>query len=347
MTCAIATRAALFGATSILSASALFLSCTTARGASLSFDTDVGAYAGLTPQEQDNHGTSITNIGQVPGVTELDVGASSDYTGCVLAEALCASGVGIVTLGSLEAAAYTTGYAEFGSLHALAQSSVLLTFPYDPFNTMGTHHPVIVNYASRNVYGSAFFQASFSDDLNWTGPGEFASGGDTGYGRIGHQSTRCDRRAGYAGQFCPGREPVGEFVGGTLIDPAGSGLDNQWQYYTVTGIAGTPFPVSEQLTAESNIHLCEGVDECNDPYDSGDELLDQSYVSALNTASFSVEVLTPGVTYVADSGTIYPTTLPPEGGDPVPEPAGFALFGVGLFGLGFIRHRKRRHRACL
>jgi hypothetical protein len=31
---------------------------------------------------------------------------------------------------------------------------------------------------------------------------------------------------------------------------------------------------------------------------------------------------------------------------PAPEPTSFALLGVGLFELGFIRHRKRGHRAC-
>ena len=139
-----------------------------------------------------------------------------------------------------------------------------------------------------------------------------------------------------------------------LADDGNHNFDNQEVYQTVNALVGYPLTIGETLDARSNTFIVDGCAElphvCASPEGDAftpDSVFVQSYNDAFDTANFSLQILTPGVTYVADSGTIYPTTLPPEGGDPVPEPAGFALFGVGLFGLGFIRHRKRRHRACL
>jgi len=50
-------------------------------------------------------------------------------------------------------------------------------------------------------------------------------------------------------------------------------------------------------------------------------------VDALNTAALSLEILTPGVTYQSESGTVYATSLP------VPEPGTMALVTAGILCL--------------
>jgi hypothetical protein len=61
----------------------------------------------------------------------------------------------------------------------------------------------------------------------------------------------------------------------------------------------------------------------------------ENIADASNTASISVQVLTPGVTFSSGSGALY---LPTSS---VPEPPSFLLFGSGLMGLGILKRRRR------
>jgi hypothetical protein len=60
----------------------------------------------------------------------------------------------------------------------------------------------------------------------------------------------------------------------------------------------------------------------------------ENIADASNTASISVQVLTPGVTFSSGSGALY---LPTS----VPEPPTFFLFGSGLMGLGILKRLRR------
>jgi len=59
------------------------------------------------------------------------------------------------------------------------------------------------------------------------------------------------------------------------------------------------------------------------------------FADATATARVSVRILTPGVSYTAESGTLYPQTLAP-----VPEPPAALLLGLGVLGLAARRQRR-------
>jgi hypothetical protein len=62
-----------------------------------------------------------------------------------------------------------------------------------------------------------------------------------------------------------------------------------------------------------------------------------AFVDASHTALFALEVLTPDVTYTAESGRVYPTSIAA-----VPVPATLWLIGAALPGLGFTLRRRAR-----
>ena len=54
-------------------------------------------------------------------------------------------------------------------------------------------------------------------------------------------------------------------------------------------------------------------------------------LDASQTALFGLQILTPGASYISQSGTLYPTSVIPISA--TPEPSSWALFGTGLMGL--------------
>ena len=60
--------------------------------------------------------------------------------------------------------------------------------------------------------------------------------------------------------------------------------------------------------------------------------------NALNTGLFTLDVMTPGVTYTSDSGTLFATS----GSNAVPEPGSFFVAGIGL--VMAMLHRRSRAR---
>ncbi len=64
---------------------------------------------------------------------------------------------------------------------------------------------------------------------------------------------------------------------------------------------------------------------------------DSNIFDASNTASISIQVLTPGVTFTSASGATYAPLV-----SPVPEPGSLVLLGSGLLGLAGVLRRKSR-----
>lgn len=94
---------------------------------------------------------------------------------------------------------------------------------------------------------------------------------------------------------------------------------------TLRGHVGTTYSLSGQLDlgVSSSVAVHQAI------YDSS------AQVSAGNTSQIYVDVLTPGASYLLDTGTVFPTT-------PVPEPASLWLMLAGALWLGL--HRSRRAR---
>jgi hypothetical protein len=297
----------------------------TARAAELSLQYDVHALSTAHPlAEKTDQIVSSVGIGQTDGITEVGVASTAPYSG---------------------SNAMVIGYAEYGSLHAITGAGAYMNIT----GTTGVSRYNILNQTVP-VSSSGDMDVSFTDNLYFGSGLPYGTPINVVFGFGLHDAAQGDYipNAWLDGVTLEGDVPGAQV---RLFDNLLLNLQNQEVYTPVTVYAGIPVPISEDLVvfSEADIGLdddgcyvsyvggCLGFADVPDVFDSWEN------TDAFDTASFSVEVLTPGVTYTSDSGTIYQTTLPLEGGDPAtpaPEPTSFALLGAGLLGLGVIRHRR-------
>ena len=105
---------------------------------------------------------------------------------------------------------------------------------------------------------------------------------------------------------------------------------------TITLPVGETLNLEQDLSVDTGVIVGTGADETSAVFD------------ALDTGLFALDILTPGASYVSDSGTIYLTELPTEN---VPEPSSAWLLGAGL-GVVWLRCsaqscRYRRHSTVI
>jgi hypothetical protein len=101
---------------------------------------------------------------------------------------------------------------------------------------------------------------------------------------------------------------------------------------TITLPVGEILNLEQVLLVDTGVIVGEGADETSAVFD------------ALDTGLFALDILTPGASYVSDSGTIYLTELPTEN---IPEPSSAWLLAAGL-GVVWLRCsalscQQRRH----
>jgi hypothetical protein len=107
------------------------------------------------------------------------------------------------------------------------------------------------------------------------------------------------------------------------------------EHYVYSRAVGSTLPLNFDLRVQGGLSaLAPLVDVSSGPFTAKETA---GFADASSTLRVSVRVLTPGVTYLAQSGTIYTESLP------VPELPTALLLAAGLLALG-VRHTAKRRR---
>ncbi len=176
-------------------------------------------------------------------------------------------------------------------------------------------------WASINFPGDKLIQPIFPS--GWTGQkyiiwNPFASfyASNTQWPVINNQGTV----TGYEGDTSPSTE--------IIIDSMGK--------------VGSTYGIGVSLSASAG--GVEGSYYRNNLY-AGYVLSGSATLDASQTALFGLQILTPGASYISQSGTLYPTSVIPISA--TPEPSALALFGTGILGLAIRARRTLQTRSFL
>jgi hypothetical protein len=253
-----------------------------------------------------------------------------------------------------QAHASASGSADFFSLHASASASASKTVGHYAFTVSGPegvsgsgqddnssaygyngHMAAAVSYASATWYDSLFIESPVLPvgtpvdlALDWSLHSSF---GLSGYSHaIDPNDPLNDQRFPWAILYANGEAQTlsywnngpGGFISGTSFIHTAVGANRDIS-------AGLAVQTGTQYAYEPEY----GYGEFTDFSDLGVA----AFVDASHTALFALRVLTPDVTYTADSGRVYPTSIAA-----VPLPATLWLIGAALPGLGFALRRRAR-----
>lgn len=275
-------------------------------------NTDNGTSSAGTSAGIDSSYTQSVYDPGLPGYTQVTWGVKADGSG--------------------------TASASYGALHAQSTADFQLTpgsVTFEGYTSGG--YPYSNTYVSPLMpEGSGSASASFADGFTL-----YAVGAGPGTTTVSVKFTMT-LEAGIVGYSVPG-----SLFGGSKASAdfylattnSFSYTDNILSTYVdSTTPASQTVSIIEQLTLGQDYYIQDALDtsaqvptsDCTAPTCNGESFI----ANASNTQLLNIDILTSGVSLSSYSGHDYTSVA-------TPEPASIAVLGVGLFGAGFMRRRRR------
>jgi hypothetical protein len=278
----------------------------------------------------DSHSYQYENIGGGPQTGTFGASAENlwiiqnSHTGAAFVQSATANTYGKAEFGRLHAAVGASGFEEAGAFEynpCIPDIPCYSTNPYGAASFAGAslYWQDTITITSGTLPVGAAVQILYGVDLHasWGALGNGSPAPCVGQG-INPSATAQVQALG------SGAAAIGLQTGACArYIVTGSSVSSGDQITDVfTAAIGDTFNFLGTLDAFASASVGVGSDPYTDKMGVG--------IDASNTSNFILRILTPGVTYVSDSGTIYPTDFPAES---VPEPTSLAVLTTGILGL--------------